>query len=286
MRKLTTILACAMLTMSMAACGINFEGFNSKRVTASKNYVTKQFNLSDFNKISMAGSMDVYFTQRPGNPEVSVVTSDNIVDLLDVYVEDNTLYIKFKKGYTIIKRDKLDFTIGAADLNKMSLAGSGDFKLMNGLTTEDLNMSIAGSGDILCDNINSTGNVKLSISGSGDIESKSILCKELTTSIAGSADIKVLGIDAHAVKANISGSGDFKLDGKTKSASYSIAGSGDIDADELIAEDVTAHISGSGEITCYASESIKATRSGSGEIGYKGNPTTVDVSKKGVHPIN
>lgn len=285
MKALTTILTTVMLGFGLAACSINVDGLNAKRVKASKNYVTKSFNVTDFDKISIAGSGDVFFTQRPGAPAVSVVTSDNIADLLEVYVENNTLHIKFKKGYSISNTGKLDFTIQAERLTDLSLAGSGDIKLMNGLMSDNLKVSLAGSGDILCDNVNCSGDVKISVAGSGDIESHNLQCNELNLSLTGSGDMELAGIQSKSVSASISGSGDFKLQGNTKTAKYSIAGSGDIEADNLLAEDVTANAAGSGEITCFASSSIKASRSGSGSIGYKGNPSTVDVSKKGVYTI-
>jgi hypothetical protein len=49
---------------------------------------------------------------------------------------------------------------------------------------------------------------------------------------------------------------------------------------------VNASSSGSGDITCHAKNSIKARKTGSGSIGYKGNPSTVDIGKKDIYPIN
>ena len=169
MKKIAFTLIALMLLISMTACSMVVDGINTKRVTASNNYVTKEYKLTDFNKISLAGSGNVYFTQRPGTPTVSVVTSDNIAELLEVYVENNTLTIKFKKGYSINNRGKLDFTIHAENLTSMGIAGSGDFKLMNGLTTDNLKLSVAGSGNMDCNNIHCQGDVKVSIAGSGDI---------------------------------------------------------------------------------------------------------------------
>jgi len=286
MRKVTYALIALMLTLSMTACSMVVDGVNTKRVTASKNYVTKEYKVTNFDKISLAGSGDVYFTQRPGAPAVSVVTSDNIAELLEVYVENNTLNIKFKKGYSISNSGKLDFTIQAENLTAMNIAGSGDFKLTNGLTTDKLKLSVAGSGDMNCDNIQCQGDVKVSIAGSGEIDAYNLKCNALEASVAGSGDVEITGIESQEVKVSIAGSGDFKLEGKTREASYSIAGSGDIDAQNLIAEDVSASTSGSGEITCYANNSIKARKSGSGSIGYKGNPTTVDTGKKGVYKMD
>lgn len=285
MKKLTTIFASMMLGISMTACSMVVDGVNTIRVKASENYVTKEIRVSDFDKINLIGSGNVYFTQQPGAPAVSVVTSDNVAEILDVYVENNTLCLRIKKGYSVNYLKKLDYTVNAAALKAMNITGSGDFKLMNGLTTDNLKLSITGSGDMDCNNVNCSGNMEVSISGSGDINADNLQSNELSVSIAGSGDIGLGNISANNVKANISGSGDIKLKGKTLKAKYSIAGSGDIEADNLLAEDVTANAAGSGEITCFASSSIKASRSGSGSIGYKGNPSTVDVSKKGVYTI-
>lgn len=287
MKSLTAIMTALMLGINLTACSINTNGdFGSnKRITANKNYVTKEYKVSDFNKIKLTGSGNVFFTQQAGAPAVSVVTSDNVAEILDVYVENNTLYLKIKKGYSVKNLNKLDYTINAAALNEMGIVGSGDFKLMNGLTTDQLNLSISGSGDMDCNNINCTGQMKVSITGSGDIDSKNVQCNDLRISISGSGDIGIEDINAQDVDASIAGSGDIRLSGKTAKASYGISGSGDIEAVELKAEDVSARTTGSGDITCFATQSIKASRSGSGGIGYKGNPANVDVSKKGVYPI-
>ena len=285
MKKLTTIFASMMLGISMTACSMVVDGVKTIRVKASENYVTKEIRVSDFDKINLIGSGNVYFTQQPGAPAVSVVTSDNVAEILDVYVENNTLCLRIKKGYSVNYLKKLDYTVNAAALKAMNITGSGDFKLMNGLTTDNLKLSITGSGDMDCNNVNCSGNMEVSISGSGDINADNLQSNDLSVSIAGSGDIGLDNISANNVKANISGSGDIKLKGKTLKAKYSIAGSGDIAASDLLAEDVIANTSGSGDITCYASTAIEASRAGSGSIGYKGNPQKVNISKKGVYAI-
>ena len=289
MKTITTILATMMMGFSISACSINANGNNgisSKRITASENYVTKEYKVSDFNKISLVGSGHVFFTQKAGAPAVSVVTSDNVAEILDVTVENNTLYLKIKKGYSVRNIKKLDYTINAAALKEMNISGSGNFKLMNGLNTDELTLDVTGSGDMDCNNINCTGNMKATISGSGDIDVANLQCGNLKLAITGSGDIEMKAINANDVSASISGSGDIKLSGKATKAGYTVTGSGDITADGLEAEAVKARTSGSGDITCFASQSIEADRVGSGSIGYKGNPANVNISKKGVYTMN
>jgi hypothetical protein len=76
----------------------------------------------------------VTYTQKSGKPTVEVYTSDNIVDLLDIRVKDNTLYIGFKKNVSV-SYNKLEVRVSAEKLNGIAVAGSGDVELKNGRMT-------------------------------------------------------------------------------------------------------------------------------------------------------
>lgn len=151
MKALTTFIAIALLAFSTTACSQQHTyrsgGFGSKTVKASKNYVTKDIKVDNFTKLSVAGSPDVTYTQKSGKPTVEVYTSDNIVDLLDIRVKDNTLYIGFKKNVSV-SYNKLEVRVSAEKLNGIAVAGSGDVELKNGLKTDDIKISVAGSGEV------------------------------------------------------------------------------------------------------------------------------------------
>ena len=182
MKKLASLLTCICLILSTTACSQskNYSSGNwgSKKVIASNKYVTKDIKVDNFKKISVAGSPDVTFTQKSGRPEVEVYTSDNIVDLLDIKVKDNTLYIGFKKDVNVSYK-KLEVRVSAETLNGISVAGSGDVFLKNGLQTNDnLSINVAGSGDIKGSGIK-CNDMKVSVAGSGDINADNITCNNL-----------------------------------------------------------------------------------------------------------
>ena len=135
--------------MQRSATG--FRLINSKEVKASKNYVTKQIKVSDFDQIAVSGSLDVTYIQQSGKPKVEIYTSDNIVDLLDI-VKNGKLNLGFKKNVKV-SYNKLEIRVTSEDLNAVNVAGSGDFKFTNGLKTDQLKMNVAGSGDITASNI-------------------------------------------------------------------------------------------------------------------------------------
>lgn len=287
MKNLTSLIAIALLAISTSACSQQHiynssTTFGSKTIKASKNYVTKDIKVSNFTKLNVAGSPDVTFTQKPGKPKVEVYTSDNIIDLLDIYVKDNTLYVGFKKNVKV-SYNKLNVRVSAEKLNGISVAGSGDIELANGLKTDDLKIAVAGSGDISGNNI-ACQDLSISIAGSGDISSSNVTCQNLKVSVAGSGDMKLSKITATSTSASVAGSGTVVLTGITQEASYNVAGSGDLLATDLEAKKVSASVSGSGDIKCNAVDFLKVRTSGSGSVGYKGNPE-LDYPKKGLYKL-
>ena len=277
MKALTTFIAIALLAFSTTACSQQHTyrsgGFGSKTVKASKNYVTKDIKVDNFTKLSVAGSPDVTYTQKSGKPTVEVYTSDNIVD---------TLYIGFKKNVSV-SYNKLEVRVSAEKLNGIAVAGSGDVELKNGLKTDDIKISVAGSGDISGNNISCT-DLDISIAGSGDINSSNITCNDLQVSVAGSGDMKLNNVTANFTRASVAGSGTAILSGSTQEAEYSVAGSGDLLASDFVAKKASASVAGSGDIKCHATDFLKVRTSGSGSVGYKGNPE-LDYPKKGLYKL-
>lgn len=292
MKKFTTLTSIFLLTTVMSACAQSYSHhFNSgnswlggKEVKASKNYVTKQIKISDFNQIAVSGSLDVTYTQQSGKPKVEIYTSDNIVDLLDIYVKNGKLNLGFKKNVKV-SYNKLEIRVTSEDLNAVNVAGSGDFKFTNGLKTDQLKMNVAGSGDITASNIQCSQGFTANVAGSGDIECKQLKAADMDISVAGSGDLKIENALVTSVNASVAGSGTVKISGNADKANYSVAGSGDLYANDFKVQNISASVAGSGDIKCHAVEHLKARVSGSGTIGYKGNPELDYPEKKKVYKL-
>lgn len=285
MKNLATLITCASLAIATCGCAQNHtysSGFGRNKVKASNNYVTKEIKVEDFTGLRVTGSPDVSYTQRSGKPRVEVYTSDNIVELLDIYVKDNTLYAGFKKNINV-SYNKLEIRVFSEKLNEISVSGSGDVVLKNGLKTDGLQISIAGSGDIQGNDIACT-ELGISIAGSGDVKHSNIQCTGLQVSIAGSGDLKLDNVTCQNAEASVAGSGTVVLSGSTQEATYKISGSGDLFASDFQAKRVSASVSGSGDIKCHASDFLKVRTSGSGSVGYKGDPE-LDYPKKGLYKL-
>lgn len=292
MKKFTTLTSIFLLTTVLSACAQSYSHhFNSgnswlggKEVKASKNYVTKQIKVSDFNQIAVSGSLDVTYTQQSGKPKVEIYTSDNIVDLLDIYVKNGKLNLGFKKNVKV-SYNKLEIRVTSEDLNAVNVAGSGDFKFTNGLKTDQLKMNVAGSGDITASNIQCSQGFTANVAGSGDIECKQLKAADIDISVAGSGDLKIENALVTSVNASVAGSGTVKISGSADKADYSVAGSGDLYANDFKVQNISASVAGSGDIKCHAVEHLKARVSGSGTIGYKGDPELDYPEKKKVYKL-
>lgn len=292
MKKFTTLTSIFLLTTVMSACAQSYSHhFNSgnswlggKEVKASKNYVTKQIKVSDFDQIAVSGSLDVTYTQQSGKPKVEIYTSDNIVDLLDIYVKNGKLNLGFKKNVKV-SYNKLEIRVTSEDLNAVNVAGSGDFKFTNGLKTDQLKMNVAGSGDITASNIQCSQEFTANVAGSGDIECKQLKAADMDISVAGSGDLKIENALVTSANASVAGSGTVKISGNADKANYSVAGSGDLYANDFKVQNISASVAGSGDIKCHAVEHLKARVSGSGTIGYKGDPELDYPEKKKVYKL-
>ncbi len=251
---------CAVILLAATAC------LQAKKVIGNKNYITREIKTEQFEHIKLSGSPDVIYKQISGSPKVQIYAPDNVIDLIEIKVINNTLMIKFRDNISLVNCDKLEIRVSSPSLESASIQGSGDIVLANGIK-------------------NTNKDFKLSISGSGDIEGKQIYCANLDLSINGSGDIELDHIVANHVESKITGSGDITLEGKAKTANYGISGSGDIEATKLMINTVHAKISGSGDITCFATQSLSGGVSGSGTVSYRGNPKNIEFSRKGLRKL-
>lgn len=216
-----------------------------KGITPSKNYITRNYKVTEFSAIDISTVGDVYYTQSTdGKTSVEVYGPDNIVDLVQASIADNTLSLTMEKKNRIRNVKKMKITISTPHLNKITFNGVGDVFIQDGLVA---------------------GQLSINHHGVGDLDIRSLTCEELLVSSTGV--------------------GDTQLSGKAKVATLSARGVGNIEAFNLVTVNLTASSGGVGNITCHATESISASVNGVGNIEYKGNPQEKRINKSGVGSI-
>ena len=193
-----------------------------KHVVGSKNYISQEVKADHFNEIKLLGSANISYHQDTRS-HVEIHGSDNIIPLVETYVDGNTLMIKFKKNVSIWK-GKLEIKVFAPELNKLTINGSGNIQ-GEGLNCRRMAVSINGSGDVRLQQIESQ-ECQAGISGSGNInlKGKAIQAKY---AIAGSGNIQAADLEAENTDASISGSGNISCYASQKLVAR-VKGSGDI----------------------------------------------------------
>jgi Putative auto-transporter adhesin, head GIN domain len=206
---------------------------------------TENRPVSDFNKVSISGSFDV-FLSHSGSEALKIVVNSGNADLTKLITEVDggvlKIYIKSDRNWDMNWGD-VDIYIDYNKINEVKSSGSSDIVTKNTLSSDELSVSSSGSGDMKLD----------------------INTKTFTASLSGSCDLDIKGV-ADDASIHISGSGDISaLDLKSRTTSISISGSGD--AKVNVSETLEAKISGSGSVSYRGAPGIKNVKiSGSGSL--------------------
>ncbi|MFD1615137.1 head GIN domain-containing protein [Gelatiniphilus marinus] len=215
-----------------------------KSIKGNGNMTTVKRTTDSYNAIKCAGSMDFILVSGTEG-SITIEGEENLLQYIATEVKDNVLKVKVKNGKTLkTSRNKtIKITIPFEDINKVSLAGSGDLWNENVINVTNLDVALAGSGDI---DLNvkttsitgsvagsgdltikgSTNNLKAKVAGSGDFHGFDLQANNTEVSVAGSGDAEVVSIQN--LKARVAGSGDIEYKGNPEKKDTKVAGSGSI----------------------------------------------------------
>lgn len=214
---------------------------HGKKVKGNGNVVTENRTTIDYEKIAVAGAFDVTLVAGKEG-ELTIEIEDNLSQYLITEVKEGTLKVKWKKGINVRTKKGVKITIPFKQINSVSLAGSGNIKTKDVISSHDLVLKIAGSGNL-------------------DLDVKA---SELITKIAGSGDMSIKGNTTNLI-CKIAGSGDFdSYDLTTQDSEIKIAGSGSVRT--TVNGKLSAKIVGSGSVYYKGTgttENVKVAGSGS-----------------------
>ncbi|RLD28644.1 MAG: DUF2807 domain-containing protein [Bacteroidetes bacterium] len=221
MNKSILLLAALLLSSVTQA-----QWWGNEKVKGNGNMTTETRTTGDYDGIKCAGSMD-YILVAGAEGKIKIEGEANLLKHIITEVKNGNLIVKVEKGINLRPsfNKTIKITIPFKDINKVSLAGSGDLWNEDKITATDLDVSLAGSGDIVL-NIETTS-VEGSIAGSGDLTLKGST-NSLEAKVAGSGDFHGFGLQANNTVVSVAGSGDAQVV-SNKSLTARVAGSGDIE---------------------------------------------------------
>jgi hypothetical protein len=141
-------LAIAVVLLTTSSRCMNF----AKGITPSKNRITRDFKIGNFDKLDITTVADVYYTQSTdGSVSLQICGSDNLVELVHVDVKDNTLILTMKKKN--IRKADLIINISSPNLQRIESRGVGNFHIKDTIETASLTLRNEGVGNIKINNI-------------------------------------------------------------------------------------------------------------------------------------
>lgn len=217
--------------------------------------VRRQVQVAPFERISVSGSLSVYYKQAD-SVSVSIEGTADRVMKIEAIVSDNVLHLTPKgSNFSLLNiniNDDVRVYVTSPDLIGVELQGSGAFECGDPLDTDVLHLALCGSGDIsfasvLCDRIEAevmgSGNMKLGhvksieaslgVVGSGNLDVSLEHTEKTDIALTGSGDISVDFAGCGLAKCHLLGSGDIELSGSVRQLSKEKSGSGDIETDCL-----------------------------------------------------
>jgi hypothetical protein len=223
-------------------CGciiIDGHSFLIETVNGSGAIISEERKVPVFNQINLRGSGKVTLIKGEYQ-HVLVETDDNIVPHIQTEVKNGKLILSHERKN--LRPTVLTFHITVANLEGVSISGSGNIVGKEEFDSDRFYTDVAGSGDI---------SIKVSANG-------------LESSISGSGSIYLSG-STNSFDATITGSGDVDaFDLRARDSSVVITGSGNCRIS--VSDNLRAKIAGSGDVLYKGYPEINQTITGSGSI--------------------
>ena len=255
------------LLLSVIFSLVGICNLKAETIKGNGNIVTKEFDVRDFDEITLSVPATVNFTQSD-QYSCSITIDENLLPFIGIKVIVDDLSIRQvpskdgkpllsvsfgdkevslpKYQYPTLQFTKFEINISAPRLEDVVVNGSGMFNFVNEFSAYKLNADVNGSGQIKSENVLKLGGLDVEIAGSGSVTFAQVSADETEVSISGSgsatiegscveADLKLMGSgyitmigDVLSAKAKIAGSGDINLGNVSRLIRYDIAGSGNI----------------------------------------------------------
>ena len=174
------LIAALALSAGVAACE------DLEVVRGSGNVITEQFTFADFTRVRLQNTIAAEIT-RSDSFDVTVRADDNILDLLDVSREGDTLKMRLSPGVQLRGDVTLEATITMPDLDRLHLSGASTASVSGFSSQARIDIRLSGASSL-----------------EGDLEAR-----ELDLEVSGASDVSLVGT---ATEITIDGSGASRLD--------------------------------------------------------------------------
>ncbi len=201
--------------------------------------ITQDREIGSFTAIEVGGAFDVYLRQGD-KEEITVVTDENLLDLVTTNIKSGTLKIKLSNSIDDYTELKVYITV--ASLNRLEVSGASNVVGKNTITTKHLSLDLSGACDL-------------------ELE---INCSNLTVEASGASDAKISGKSANT---QVEASGASTLIAvKLVSSNAIVDASGASTVKIAVSGNLEAESSGASTVLYKGNPQVRADVSGAGTI--------------------
>lgn len=279
------------LLLSVIFSLIGITNLNAETIKGNGNIVTKEFDVRDFDEITLSMPATVHFTQSE-QYSCSITIDENLVPFIGIKVigddlsimqvpsKDGKPLLSFSFGdkevslpkyqYPTLQFTTFEINISAPHLEDVAVNGSGIFHMLNDFSDYKLNVDVNGSGNFIADSSVSINELDIELTGYGSVKIAQVTAQNAEVSVMGSGNV-VLNGSYSELDLRIGGSGNIKASGNALRAKAKIAGTGDIMVGD-VSQWMKYEIAGSGNIyipNYSGNAEIKGYIAGSGQVHYE-----------------
>ncbi len=191
-------------------------------IKGSGDMETRDFDLADFDEISLGGSFDVEI-KFGDRQEIDVTIDDNLWDNLELKVKGDRLIIDWDKSCRPDDDCRIELTV--TSLQAMSIRGAADVDIID-FEGDSFEFDLSGAADL--EMSGEVDDLDIQVSGAGDIDTRDLQARHVKVRISGAGNADVTATES--IDAKVSGVGDIDYWGDPAKERTSVSGLGDISA--------------------------------------------------------
>lgn len=236
MRQIVYIISALALSLSLNSCRFvkvsesvsewfDEEALKENTIEASKDYVTKTIEITDFSLLNIEFPVKVIYSTGPASCTISA--PDNVVDHILFVQSNDQLVIKHDHSNFRNIRD-IEVLLSSEKLSWITLTGAAAF-----VSTTPI---YAGKS------------FQMPLSGAAEVSIQGLIANKVDVDASGAVELKIENLDCKDFDLDVSGAGDVEISGTAEKARADISGAGVLDLSGLRSDNLSWDVSGAGKV--------------------------------------
>ncbi|MEO8255367.1 MAG: DUF2807 domain-containing protein [Flavobacterium sp.] len=243
-----------------------------EKISGSKNLITKEQKIGDFSTIEVEDNIEISL-ERGEFPEIKIDADDNLIDVIDIEVRDNTLYLSTSKR--VVKRKSLKIKVTyTSQLNTIISKNDAVVNLIQEIITDNLTIKTFDNANVLINA--STKNFVLQADDNSKIE-LNLKSNETKIELSKDAELKSL-IKTDALALDMYQKTKSKIEGEANSSLIRLSNNATLEGSKLETKSITLITEGQSKSSVNAKIDISITANEKTETDLYGE-AKIDIKK-------